>query len=91
MALIDATLLDEASLRSMSSAWKKSIETLDEMGWIEKEEITLDDKVYIQAPIPSLNDEQKKHSMKFQKQIKLLQLGCFMALQEAAKPKSIFV
>ena len=60
MALIDATLLDEASLRSMSSAWKKSIETLDEMGWIEKEEITLDDKVYIQAPIPSLNDEQKK-------------------------------
>ena len=60
MALIDATLLDEASLRSMSSAWKKSIQTLDEMGWIEKEEITLDDKVYIQAPIPSLNDEQKK-------------------------------
>ncbi|CAM8427387.1 primosomal protein N' [Candidatus Methylopumilus planktonicus] len=60
MALIDATLLDEASLRSMSSAWKKSIETLDEMGWIEKEEVTLDDKVYTQAPIPSLNDEQQK-------------------------------
>ena len=60
MALIDATLLDEASLRSMSSTWKKSIETLDEMGWIEKEEVTLDDKVYTQAPIPSLNDEQQK-------------------------------
>jgi primosomal protein N' len=40
MALIDATLLDEASLRSMSSAWKKSIETLDEMGWIENRETT---------------------------------------------------
>ena len=60
MALIDATLLDESSLRSISSTWKKSIETLDEMGWIEKEEITLDDKAYRQAPIPSLNEEQQK-------------------------------
>jgi primosomal protein N' (replication factor Y) len=60
MALIDATLLDEASLRSMSGTWKKSIETLDEMGWIEKEEVTLDDQVYTQAAIPSLNNEQEK-------------------------------
>jgi primosomal protein N' (replication factor Y) len=60
MALIDATLLDEASLRSISSSWKKSIETLDEMGWIEKNEVALDDKVYTQAAIPSLNPEQQK-------------------------------
>ena len=53
MALIDANQLDEASLRSISSTWKKSIETLDGMGWIEKEEVALDDKVYTQAPIPS--------------------------------------
>ncbi len=60
MALIDATQLDEASLRSISSTWKKSIETLDEMGWIEKEEAKLDDKVFLQAPIPALNLDQKK-------------------------------
>ena len=55
MALIDAKELDEASLRSISSTWKKSIETLDEMGWIDKNEVTLDSKVYKEAPIPSLN------------------------------------
>ena len=60
MALIDAKELDEASLRSMSSAWKKAIETLDEMGWIEKNEVTLDDKVFTQAPIPSLNSDQQE-------------------------------
>ena len=60
MALIDATQLDEASLRSISSTWKKSIETLDEMGWIEKEAVTLDDKVFKQASIPLLNNEQQK-------------------------------
>ena len=60
IALIDAKELDEASLRSISSTWKKSIETLDEMGWIEKNEVTLDDKVYTQAPIPSLNSDQQK-------------------------------
>ncbi|MGI9130848.1 MAG: replication restart helicase PriA, partial [Candidatus Methylopumilus sp.] len=60
MVLIDAKELDEASLRSISGTWKKAIETLDEMGWIEKNEVTLDDKVYTQAPIPSLNDDQQK-------------------------------
>jgi len=60
MALIDANQLDEANLRSISSSWKKSIETLDEMGWIEKEEVTIDDKVYKQASIPLLNHEQQK-------------------------------
>jgi primosomal protein N' (replication factor Y) len=60
MALIDAKELDEASLRSVSSTWKKSIETLDEMGWIEKNEVTLEDKVYKEASIPSLNSDQQK-------------------------------
>jgi primosomal protein N' (replication factor Y) len=60
MALIDAKELDEASLRSISSTWKKSIETLDEMGWIDKNEVTLDSKVYKEAPIPSLNSDQQK-------------------------------
>jgi primosomal protein N' (replication factor Y) len=60
MALMDAKELDEASLRSMSSSWKKAIESLDEMGWIEKNEATLDDKMYTQAPIPSLNSDQQK-------------------------------
>jgi primosomal protein N' (replication factor Y) len=60
MALMDATELDEASLRSMSSAWKKAIDTLDEMGWIEKNEVSLDDKIYTQAPTPSLNSDQQK-------------------------------
>jgi len=60
MALIDAKELDEASLRSISSTWKKSIETLDEMGWIDKNEVTLGSKVYKEAPIPSLNSDQQK-------------------------------
>ena len=60
MALMDAKELDEASLRSMSSSWKKAIETLDEMGWIEKNEVSLDDKIYTQAPTPSLNSDQQK-------------------------------
>ena len=60
MALIDANLLDESSLRSISSAWKKSIKTLHEMGWVEKEEVILDDKVYTQAPVPLLNNDQQE-------------------------------
>ena len=60
MAFIDAKELDEASLRSISSTWKKSIKTLDEMGWIEKNEVTVDSKVYKEAPIPSLNSDQQK-------------------------------
>jgi primosomal protein N' (replication factor Y) len=60
MALMDAKELDEASLRSISSTWKKAIETLDEMGWIEKNEASLDDKIYTQAPIPFLNSDQQK-------------------------------
>jgi len=60
MALIDAKELDEASLRSISSTWKKSIKTLDEMGWIEKNEVTVDSKVYKEAPIPTLNSDQQK-------------------------------
>lgn len=59
-AFIDAKELDEASLRSISSTWKKSIETLDEMGWIDKNEVTLDSKVYKEAPIPSLNCDQQR-------------------------------
>jgi primosomal protein N' (replication factor Y) len=60
MAFIDAKELDEASLRSISSTWKKSIKTLDEMGWIEKNEVTVDSKVYKEAPIPTLNSDQQK-------------------------------
>ncbi len=60
MALIDANLLDESSLRSISSNWKKSIKTLHEMGWVEKEEVTLDEKVYIQASVPLLNNDQQE-------------------------------
>jgi primosomal protein N' (replication factor Y) len=60
MALIDAKELDEVSLRSISSTWKKSIKTLDEMGWIDKNEVTVDSKVYKEAPIPSLNSDQQK-------------------------------
>jgi primosomal protein N' (replication factor Y) len=60
MALIDAQELDEASLRSISSTWKKTIETLDRMGWVEKNEVTTSDKIYTKSPIPSLNNDQQK-------------------------------
>ena len=52
MALIDATTLDEINLRSISGTWKKSMQTLDEMGWIEKEEIKEDYKAYTKIPPP---------------------------------------
>ena len=60
MALIDAHVLDEISLRSISGAWKKSIETLDEMGWIKKEETKENDNAYTKTPPPLLNSDQQQ-------------------------------
>mgnify|MGYP003331658190 FL=1 len=60
MALMDASLLDEINLRSISGAWKKSIQTLDEMGWIEKEEVKEDQKAYTKTPPPPLNSDQQQ-------------------------------
>jgi primosomal protein N' (replication factor Y) len=60
MALMDASLLDEISLRSISGAWKKSIQTLDEMGWIEKEEVKEDHKDYTRISPPPLNSNQQQ-------------------------------
>ena len=70
MAFIDAKELDEASLRSISSTWKKLIQRLDEMGWIEKNEVTLDSRAYKEVPIPPLNSDQQKalHSILEKKQ-----------------------
>ena len=60
MAMIDATLLDEASLRSISPTWKKALETLDGMGWITKEAVTLEEaRDLTKATIPSLNQDQQ--------------------------------
>ena len=60
MAMIDATLLDEASLRSISPTWKKALETLDDMGWITKEAVTLAEaRDLTKATIPSLNQDQQ--------------------------------
>jgi len=60
MALMDASLLDEINLRSISGAWKKSIQTLDEMGWIEKEETKENDNAYIKTSPPPLNSDQQQ-------------------------------
>jgi primosomal protein N' (replication factor Y) len=60
MALMDASLLDEINLRSISGAWKKSMQTLDEMGWIEKEEVKEDQKAYTKTPPPPLNSDQQQ-------------------------------
>jgi primosomal protein N' (replication factor Y) len=60
MALMDASLLDEINLRSISGAWKKSMQTLNEMGWIEKEEVKEDHKAYTKTSPPSLNSDQQQ-------------------------------
>ena len=60
MALMDASLLDEINLRSISGAWKKSMQTLDEMGWIEKEEVKEDHKDYTKISPPPLNSDQQQ-------------------------------